>query len=1077
MVTFERKLPMEEIDTAEIVRGILKVQAQYAAAENRPLGRGTHTKGVCAHATFEVFNLSQKIADPSLAKRLAQGIFAKPGIYPATVRFANAASTIYSDRKPDLRAMSFSVELPPEMAGQSPYQDYSLQSKPTFPINDAHTFAVVMKVLSAGSSAKMFKALLALPIMDQLRVLKAKFIGTLQAKGKIQGYQKFRFWSTVPFRNGPFEAVMFSAIPNEDNPAHEILDEPNALRDELIQHLNEDERMSSWDFALQLLDSSRMTRWGFHRSPSFWVENATVEWKESQAPFNVVGRLKLVPKSALEIGACEPQYIDVTEHSTPESQPLGSVNRARWASETASRKVRRGEATADQILETLPSAPPIRHSLAGALLRFAALSLFGVLLLYFTTDVIYSFFARRNALPTERIDATRYLDQGWGLYRESPGRELYYYTGQGSGIHGIRYSWFANLERPFHQKRFADPDHMRSLDFVVDPAATPANPDQLPVGFARRYDPTINDDVVDITCAACHTGQLNVTDKKTGQTTAIRIDGGESMAAFTDVKAGSFQVEIGAAVAETLANPLKFNRFANRVLGTDSNTLRAKFKLWRNMAGVSMELGKTLIGSSGPWHYPVQEGYGRTDALTRIGNVVFGDHITSKNYHVGNAPVSYPHLWNIWKFNWVQYNASVSEPLARNVNESLGVGAKFQFVDDYGRPVPEDQRYQTSVAFENLARIEAKLQELKPPRWDDTNLQDLLPPISKESADRGQKLFNDRCARCHGPHIASQALKDFASPGRLPSDPMWDIRTVNLEAIGTDPTEANNFLNYRVDLTRTGITFDQVMPMLKAEMETQKARYAVLVPALKKEIAAGKRPGVDEVKLDDYTKQLEEMEATQVTDASIAQKLGELDMRALNAGDALNMVGMIIRHKFYSDHNITFESDGQITGAAHGCFAGFDALDIPQVTDAYKPRPLEGVWATPPFLHNGSVPNLYDLLSPVEERNARSKIFYVGSREFDPVKVGYVTEPPAGTHGGFWLDTTKTGNHNTGHEFREGYIPYNPDPKAPKSPPGVIGPPLSPQDRMDIIEYLKIHRDSPGTADRTPVDCVALLKK
>jgi hypothetical protein len=219
------------------------------------------------------------------------------------------------------------------------------------------------------------------------------------------------------------------------------------------------------------------------------------------------------------------------------------------------------------------------------------------------------------------------------------------------------------------------------------------------------------------------------------------------------------------------------------------------------------------------------------------------------------------------------------------------------------------------------------------------------------------------------------------------------------------------------------------------------------------------------------------MEATQVTDASIAQKLGELDMRALNAGDALNMVGMIIRHKFYSDHNITFESDGQITGAAHGCFAGFDALDIPQVTDAYKPRPLVGVWATPPFLHNGSVPNLYDLLSPVEERNARSKIFYVGSREFDPVKVGYVTEPPAGTHGGFWLDTTKTGNHNTGHEFREGYIPYNPDPKAPKSPPGVIGPPLSPQDRMDIIEYLKIHRDSPGTADRTPVDCVALLKK
>src|SRR6516225_6887047 len=103
-VNFERKHPIEDSDSAEIIRGVLKVQAAYAAQQDRPLGRGTHTKGICARATFEVF-------DPAHAARLAQGIYAKPGVYPATVRFANAASTIHPDSKPDLRALSFSVEL------------------------------------------------------------------------------------------------------------------------------------------------------------------------------------------------------------------------------------------------------------------------------------------------------------------------------------------------------------------------------------------------------------------------------------------------------------------------------------------------------------------------------------------------------------------------------------------------------------------------------------------------------------------------------------------------------------------------------------------------------------------------------------------------------------------------------------------------------------------------------------------------------------------------------------------------------------------------------------------------------
>jgi mono/diheme cytochrome c family protein len=94
---------------------------------------------------------------------------------------------------------------------------------------------------------------------------------------------------------------------------------------------------------------------------------------------------------------------------------------------------------------------------------------------------------------------------------------------------------------------------------------------------------------------------------------------------------------------------------------------------------------------------------------------------------------------------------------------------------------------------------------------------------------------------------------------------------------------------------------------------------------------------------------------------------------------------------------------------------------------AYKARPLNGIWASAPYLHNGSVPTLYDLLLPEAERPAR---FSVGQWRYDPVKVGYVSdgEEP-------WVfDTATPGNHNTGHRY------------------GTI---LSDEERWAVVEYLK----------------------
>jgi hypothetical protein len=337
----ERDLTREASDIEAIVRRTLKVQATAAAEQHRALARGTHAKGICARAEFEVLDVTAG-RDPRLAARLAQGIFAKPGVYPAVVRWGNSDSKKNSDFKPDVRSMSFSVDLTQGgLAGpvaHSGRQDFSLQNAPPLPINDSPGFAAVMKVLAASNP---LSGLLSLPFKDKLRVLRILTLAKLQMSQKIRPYQQLRYWSNVPFRHGPMEVVHYSAIPAAGNLARPLeKSNPKGLQDELIRHLNEDGRMSTFDFGVQLLDTEKMTYWGKHYDANFWIENASVKWKEAEAPFHTVGRLTLLAQSQIRPEAGETVYFDVTMHSTPDSTPIGSINRARAFGDAASREAR-----------------------------------------------------------------------------------------------------------------------------------------------------------------------------------------------------------------------------------------------------------------------------------------------------------------------------------------------------------------------------------------------------------------------------------------------------------------------------------------------------------------------------------------------------------------------------------------------------------------------------------------------------------------------------------------------------------------------------------------------------------------
>jgi hypothetical protein len=328
----------ETEDTALLTQNILTLQRTSAQQQNRRPGRGTHTKGMAVRAEFEVFDVYRTISDRALASRLACGLFAKPGIYNATVRFANAASFVYPDPKADIRACSVAVEVPAGVLGPEPMrQDFAMNNGRVFPLNDTRSFAMATVVNVAPS---MLRGFLSLKFRDKMQFLRSVAVALPQTKSAKIAYQQLSYWSTVPFHHGPADVIKYGAFACPGNYAEPLSTAINCLQDELARHVNDDLQMSCFDIGLQLLDADKMTYFGRRRTPTFWIENATVTWKESQAPFHTVGRLTLVPKSVFSPDAVSKMYVDVTTNSAADSKPMGGINRARPVAEEASRRAR-----------------------------------------------------------------------------------------------------------------------------------------------------------------------------------------------------------------------------------------------------------------------------------------------------------------------------------------------------------------------------------------------------------------------------------------------------------------------------------------------------------------------------------------------------------------------------------------------------------------------------------------------------------------------------------------------------------------------------------------------------------------
>jgi mono/diheme cytochrome c family protein len=529
------------------------------------------------------------------------------------------------------------------------------------------------------------------------------------------------------------------------------------------------------------------------------------------------------------------------------------------------------------------------------------------------------------------------LQQGWSPDRE----QTFYYTPQCTAIMPV--SWLRALEAA-DGKPVMTPEHMRRLGFLYDGRTAAGNPYNWPIGFAVDSGAKFGGvPMVGLTCAACHTSEIHY------RGSVVRVDGGQA-----NIDLDAFKRLLNEALLKTGSDPARKAAFERRAaeFGFPQDRIAAAFEQRYQALRAGLPERQAYLA------HATAAGPGRNDALAAIALQVFNYDIgVSTNTNVASAPVDYPFLWDIGKLNWVQYNASVHQPMSRNIGEALGVGAVTNIVNPATRDVnPEPLRWQTSIPPANLYGIETAIESLKPPVWP----AHVFGATDRAKVEAGRALFAENCASCHGVRALTGSKVDE-----------WSVKVLPLKVIGTDAHQADNFAKDTYDATKLGLS------------------------------------------------------------------------KTTTAAVGLGVVTNAVREQAYKD--------AKIPPAYWPQYDGFGRKNVVTAPCGYKARPLVGVWATPPFLHNGSVPTIFALLS-----DSRPATFRVGTTEYDPVRLGFVdaSGPNAMT-----IDTSIAGNSNAGHWFTDD-----------RARPGRIGRALSVTERYALIEYLKAasYADYPRTVVQRP---------
>src|SRR5208283_4937384 len=471
-----------------------------------------------------------------------------------------------------------------------------------------------------------------------------------------------------------------------------------------------------------------------------------------------------------------------------------------------------------------------------------------------------------------------------------------------------------------------------------------------------------------MTCAACHTRQISADGKE------YRIDGGPAIVDFQ-----KFLFDLRAAVKSILDPDTAFQTFARAVLGVpdpkpgDVAALRENVQAWYDRYDTLITNGLP----EAPW------GIGRLDAVGMIFNRLTGldlgkppSYLIPGNIKRADAPVRYPFLWNAPKQDKTQWpgfadNGNDLLGLSRNLGEVYGVFGVFEPKKEWWHLLGYNYLNNNSANFDGLGTLEGLVKRIGAPKWP--------WPIDEALAEKGKAIYNwptakGGCSECHG-----------IRPGEVRFFDVQTWATTPLQDVGTD-TREYDVLTWQV---QTGVLQGAKIPFITDPLKETDLAFNVLATSVLGSI------------IQSYVPIAAPFQETQ------AQKLDQFKLPP---------------------------SMQDLKGAFH-----LPALPSPSVNlnvkttqYVYEARVLEGIWAAAPYLHNGSVPTLNELLKPSSKRVSAFKV----GPAYDTVNVGLAAEQ---TKFDYTLNTTdcndrNSGNSHCGHDF---------------------GTQLPDEEKKALLEYLK----------------------
>ncbi|EGW20910.1 hypothetical protein Mettu_4062 [Methylobacter tundripaludum SV96] len=483
----------------------------------------------------------------------------------------------------------------------------------------------------------------------------------------------------------------------------------------------------------------------------------------------------------------------------------------------------------------------------------------------------------------------------------------------------------------------------------------------LPVGFIAAKEN--GDKFIGMTCSACHTRQIDVSG------ISYRLDGGP---AITDMQ--GFMGDLDKAVNTVLTDPAAFTEFARAVLGPfskkqDEERLRADVATWFIPYDTIV---KGSLPTESPW------GPSRLDAVSMIFNRVSGldigpapSYMIPENIKRADAPARYPFVWNASIQDITQWpgfapNGNRILGLSRNIGEVFGVFAVLHPKKDDSRLLKINYVENNSANFHGLNKLESLIKKIGPPKWP--------WKLDKALAAEGEKVFykkdpaenNESCADCHG--IKKGKMRSFTH--ETWATPILDV--------GTDSREVN-LLGSQV---KTGVLEGAVIFPEKPPLKAVDSAFSVLGTVVGGSIIQHYLP----------------------------VELSRKDQKLLSKIDRLKSAFKTEIDKLEDMDDLSSLDDLKET---------FPLQKPATPSFPYESRVLQGIWAAAPYLHNGSVQSLAELLTPSEKRLAEFKV----GPAYDPDKVGLAVEQ---TKFNFTLKTTdcsdrNSGNSRCGHDYGTGF--------------------------------------------------------